>query len=227
MLLDNPKPYSQRLQVSAPWSYHGSRPGPIYPAVKRGIDIAATLVIAPIALVIIGILALLVRLDGGNSFYCQPRLGKGGRTFSLWKIRTMVADSERRLEEYLQENAAARMEWDRTQKLRNDPRITALGRSLRKYSLDELPQLLNVLRGEMSLVGPRPMFPEQRPHYPGTAYFDMRPGMTGLWQISERNGCSFAERATHDTRYANMMSFGTDLRILMMTPLVVMRGTGL
>ena len=131
----------------------------------------------------------------------------------------MQVDAEARLQRFLEENADARLEWEQKQKLRHDPRITPLGRLIRKYSLDELPQFLNVLRGEMSLVGPRPMLMDQRRQYPGTAYFAMRPGLTGSWQVGDRNECSFAERARHDNRYAASMSFTTDLRILMLTPL--------
>lgn len=197
-----------------------------YFAVKRCFDILAVIISAPVTLPLIGILALLVRLDGGSAFFGQQRLGRNGEIFTIWKLRSMVPDADRVLDEYLQQDPAAKSEWDRTQKLRNDPRITWLGRYLRKYSADELPQLWNVLVGHMSLVGPRPMFPEQRAQYPGTSYFEMRPGLTGLWQVSDRNECSFAERATHDTRYAGIMSFGTDIRILLMTVLVVVRGTG-
>jgi exopolysaccharide production protein ExoY len=206
---------------------HVSRRWTIYPAAKRGFDILVTLVMAPFVLLLVGVLAQLIRMDGGSAFFCQPRVGKDGRIFKLWKLRTMVPDAERRLAAYLEENPVARIEWDTTQKLRDDPRITALGAYLRKYSIDELPQLFNVLVGDMSLVGPRPMMPDQQPYYPETAYFDMRPGLTGLWQISDRNDCSFAERAMHDTRYARNMSFATDLWILLMTPAVVFRGTGL
>src|SRR5690606_7861082 len=112
-------------------------------------------------------------------------------------------------------------------KLRHDPRITWVGRFIRKYSIDELPQLLNVLTVDMTLVGPRPFLPEQRQHYPGAAYYSMRPGLTGLWQISERNGCTFAERAMHDTRYAAIMSLATDVKIMLKTVSVIFRGTGL
>lgn len=194
---------------------------------KRGFDILVTVIMAPLVVTMVGILALLVRMDGEKAFYCQPRLGKDGRIFRLWKLRTMVPNAEQKLQEYLAADPAARLEWEKAQKLRNDPRITTIGKYLRKYSVDELPQLLNVFLGDMSLVGPRPMLPEQRQYYPGTAYFSMRPGLTGLWQVSARNGCSFAERAAHDTRYAGMMSFATDLWILAKTPTVVVRGTGL
>lgn len=200
---------------------------PIYATtVKRGFDILVTLMLAPFALAIVGALALFVRLDGESVFYCQPRLGKDGRAFKLWKLRTMVPNADERLEAYLASNPDARKEWDSTQKLRDDPRITAIGKYLRKYSFDELPQLWNVFVGDMSLVGLRPMMPDQRQYYTGTAYFTMRPGMTGLWQISDRNGCTFAERAIHDNRYAGMMSFSMDLWILSRTPAVVLQGTG-
>jgi exopolysaccharide production protein ExoY len=220
-------PYLPTLSDEIASSNRRARSKSIYLALKRSFDIAISLVLAPFALLVVGILALLVRLDGDAAFYRQPRVGKDGKVFTLWKLRTMVPDAEQRLQNYLKENTAARIEWEKVQKLRDDPRITRLGRYLRKYSLDELPQLLNVLLGQMSLVGPRPMCPEQRSEYPGVAYYEMRPGITGLWQVSERNGCSFAERALYDTRYAGMMSFATDLRILFLTPMVVFRGTGL
>ncbi|MCA1406690.1 sugar transferase [Ensifer sp. IC3342] len=222
----NPRLYPHWL-IAPPVS-HDSTIGPrrSYLTTKRAFDIVFTLMVAPFALAIVGILVLLIRLDGEKAFFRQPRLGKDGRVFHLWKLRTMVPDAEQRLQEYLDANPLARLEWDRTQKLQNDPRVTTLGKYLRKYSIDELPQLLNVLLGDMSLVGPRPMLPEQRSHYPGTAYFTLRPGITGLWQISERNMSSFAQRAIYDTRYAGIISFGTDLSILSRTIFVVLRGTG-
>ncbi len=198
----------------------------MYFSAKRVLDVTTTLVSAPLLLPLVGCLALIVSRDGGRAFYGQARLGKDGTVFRIWKLRSMVPDADARLEEYLAQNPVARQEWESTQKLRHDPRITALGRYLRKYSLDELPQFWNVLLGQMSLVGPRPMFPEQKPLYPGTAYFDVRPGLTGLWQVSERNRCSFAERADYDTVYARTMSLRTDFMILLRTVAVVMRGTG-
>lgn len=197
-----------------------------YLALKRALDVALVAVTAPFTLFVVGALALLVRLDGGPAFYGQQRLGRDGRVFVLWKLRSMVPDAEARLERYLADNPLAREEWSRTQKLRADPRVTRLGRYLRKYSLDELPQLWNVFVGDMSLVGPRPMFPAQRILYPGVAYFDFRPGLTGLWQVSERNRTSFAERADYDNRYADRVSLATDLRIMARTVAVVVRGTG-
>lgn len=193
---------------------------------KRLLDLLLVLLVGPFFLPIIAVLAILVRLDGGPAFYLQPRVGRGGNTFMLWKLRTMVPNAEAALEGYIAGNAAARSEWNATQKLRHDPRLTAIGPYLRRYSLDELPQLWNVLIGDMSLVGPRPMLTSQRPLYPGTAYYDLRPGLTGLWQISERNNCTFAERATYDSRYATSLTIFTDMGILLRTVGVVFRGTG-
>jgi len=198
----------------------------VYYAMKRAFDFSAVLIIAPVALFAVGILALLVRLDGGSAFYRQPRIGLSGRTFMLWKLRTMVPQAERKLESYLAAHPQARLAWNQSQKLRDDPRITAIGRYLRKYSLDELPQLLNVLLGDMSLVGPRPILPEQRQLYDGTAYYRLRPGLTGLWQIGKRNEATFAERAAIDTDYFNRMSLFMDIWILSKTPIVVVKGTG-
>ncbi len=219
--------YHFRLISDSPAYSRTTKSRPLYFTGKRFFDVAMTLMVAPFALLIVGLCALLIRLNGGKAFFCQPRVGKGGRVFNLWKLRTMAPDADKRLEEYLADNPSAKIEWDTKQKLENDPRITWMGKYLRKYSIDELPQLLNVIAGDMSLVGPRPMLPEQRQYYPGTAYFNMRPGLTGLWQISERNGCTFVERALHDTRYSAMMSFSADLWILLLTPMVVLKGTGL
>jgi lipopolysaccharide/colanic/teichoic acid biosynthesis glycosyltransferase len=194
--------------------------------VKRFFDIAAVLLVSPITLLIVGILALLVKLDGGKAFFGQQRVGRNGRLFTCWKLRTMVPDAERKLEEYLAQCHEARAEWDVNQKLKNDPRVTRIGRFLRRTSADELPQLWNVFIGDMSLVGPRPMLPEQRSLYPGTAYYSLRPGITGFWQISDRNNSSFASRAVHDARYARNISFGVDLVVLFKTVEAVLRGTG-
>jgi len=202
----------------------GSRLG--YRISKRCFDIIGVLLLAPFVILIIAIAAMLVRLDGGKAFYTQSRVGKDGENFRLWKLRSMRPDAPEVLETYLHGNPEARIEWEENQKLKHDPRITAVGHFLRKYSIDELPQLLNVAFGQMSLVGPRPILPEQRRQYPGIAYFSMKPGMTGMWQVSERNGCTFAERATYDNRYADVMSLGLDIRILMKTVGVVFHGTG-
>nr|WP_275041372.1 sugar transferase [Ruegeria sp. ANG-S4] len=189
-------------------------------------DIAMVLVTSPIVLPLIALLAVMVALDGANPFYCQRRVGRNGRIFTMWKLRTMVPNAKALLDEYLAQNILARLEWEQTQKLKDDPRITPFGQILRKTSLDELPQLWNVLMGEMSLVGPRPMMPEQQNLYPGKAYFSLRPGLTGLWQVSERNASTFASRADFDTSYAEDLTFKTDVSILYATVGVVVRATG-
>jgi exopolysaccharide production protein ExoY len=202
-------------------------PGGLYGAhVKRLLDVLAVVAALPVVLPLILVLAILVRRDGGPAFYVQDRIGRGGRVFRLWKLRSMVVDADRRLAAHLAVNPAARAEWDESQKLKNDPRITALGRLLRRTSLDELPQLWNVLRGDMSLVGPRPMMPSQRALYPGQTYYRLRPGLTGFWQISDRNETSFAGRAVYDADYANRLSLTTDLLVLVLTVRAVLRGTG-
>ena len=138
----------------------------------------------------------------------------------------MVKNADDQLESYLDANNAARVEWDATQKLKKDPRITRVGRILRKTSMDELPQLWNVLNGSMSLVGPRPMMIEQEQYYYGRSYYELRPGITGLWQISDRNECSFVGRVAFDEAYNRSLSLGTDIGILQKTVGVVMRATG-
>lgn len=205
---------------------HARRPGLYRNAFKRLLDIAAILGALPVVLPVVMILGLLVALDGGSPFYAQMRVGRHGRRFRMWKLRSMVMDADARMAEYLAANTEAREEWDRTQKLREDPRITRLGRFLRKSSLDELPQLWNVLTGDMSLVGPRPMMIAQQAIYPGTAYFALRPGITGFWQTAGRNRTTFAARAAYDTRYDEALSLATDVAILLRTVAVVLRGTG-
>ncbi len=193
---------------------------------KRCLDIVLILLSLPVSLPLILGMAILVALDGNRPFYLQKRLGRGGRVFHMVKIRTMVPGADALLEGHLRENPEARREWDETQKLKRDPRITRIGCFLRKSSLDELPQLWNVLKGDMSLVGPRPMLVEQEALYPGKAYLELRPGITGLWQVSERNETSFAERAGFDSRYLAALSLSQDVSILMRTVRVVLRGTG-
>ena len=194
--------------------------------VKHPLDVALTLLALPIVAPVVVVLALLVMLDGHNPFYSQMRVGKNGRSFRMWKLRTMVPNADEMLESYLAEHPAARLEWNATQKLKRDPRVTWIGRVLRKTSLDEIPQFFNVLAGDMSVVGPRPMMVCQRELYPGLGYFRMRPGITGFWQISDRNTCSFSNRAYFDDRYAQEASFQTDLRVVTRTISVVLRGTG-
>lgn len=193
---------------------------------KRLFDIAFVIALAPIALPLIALMLLLACLDGANPFYRQKRIGKDGRIYNMVKIRSMVPDADLVFKTYLNENPEARAEWDSTQKLKNDPRITPIGKFLRKSSMDELPQLWNVLVGDMSIVGPRPMMDSQKDLYPGAAYYAMRPGITGAWQVSDRNESTFAQRATFDTKYYYDMSLVKDLEILSKTVGVVLRCTG-
>jgi len=193
---------------------------------KRALDVTLVLMAAVFILPLIGLLALLVARDGGSPFYTQDRVGRHGRTYKIWKLRTMVADADARLEAHLAANPTARAEWDATQKLKEDPRITRFGQKLRRSSIDELPQLWNVLIGDMSLVGPRPMMTSQRGLYPGQAYYNLRPGITGSWQVSARNASTFADRAQFDTDYDNSVSLMTDTKLLVATVRVVLKGTG-
>lgn len=193
---------------------------------KRTLDIVLVLLALPIVLPTLLFLAFLVARDGNNPFYGQTRIGRDGKEFTMWKLRSMVPNAHVLLADHLTRNPAAKREWDETQKLKNDPRVTRIGQLMRKTSLDELPQLWNILVGEMSIVGPRPMMPEQKILYPGKAYYSMRPGLTGLWQVSQRNDSSFASRADFDTSYAGQLSLRTDLGIIFATVGVVVRGTG-
>jgi len=193
---------------------------------KRMLDILLVGMAAPFVVPLVIVMAVMVALDGHNPFYLQERVGRNGRVFRIFKLRTMVPNAKAHLKTYLSRNAEARAEWEETQKLRNDPRVTRIGQILRATSLDELPQLLNVLKGDMSLVGPRPMMVEQTDLYPGSAYYKLRPGISGSWQVSDRNGTTFAARATYDTEYYQSMSLWLDLKIMVLTVVVVLRGTG-
>ena len=193
---------------------------------KRLMDFTLVLLSTPVVLPLIVLLALAIALTGNMPFYSQLRVGRDGKAFRMWKLRTMVRGADARLEAYLAQNPEARAEWDATQKLKNDPRITPFGRMLRKTSMDELPQLFNVLNGTMALVGPRPMMVGQEKYYSGRAYYDLRPGITGTWQVSDRNNCTFQERAAHDELYGRDVSLTGDLALLFRTISVVCRATG-
>ena len=200
---------------------------PVGGLVKRAFDIVlsglALVVLAPMML---GFAVAIKMTSRGPALYGHTRIGFDGRRFKCWKFRSMVTNGPEILARHLRDNPAAQREWDETQKLRDDPRVTPLGRVLRALSIDELPQLLNILAGDMSIVGPRPIMEKQRSLYPGRAYYAMRPGITGLWQVSDRNRSTFAARATFDADYHDRLSIGLDLRILWKTLAVVLRGTG-
>ncbi|MEX0304280.1 MAG: sugar transferase [Leisingera sp.] len=194
---------------------------------KRVLDLLLVVLSLPLVLPLIGFCAAALWLEGGQPFYTQSRLGRGGKAFRILKLRTMVRDADALLQRCLDSDPALRREWDETQKLKNDPRITRVGRLLRATSLDELPQLWNVARGDMSLVGPRPMMPEQLQLYgDARAYFALRPGITGLWQVSVRNEAGFGSRVRADFEYQRGLSLGLDLGLIWRTVGVVLKGTG-
>ncbi|WP_370212728.1 sugar transferase [Roseovarius sp.] len=194
---------------------------------KRLLDILLVLLLAPLALPLILLASLALWIEGGNPFYHQDRLGRHGERFRIYKLRTMVRNADKMLETCLAKDPELRAEWDATQKLKKDPRITRIGALLRKTSLDELPQLWNVLTGEMSLIGPRPMLPEQLPLYGDASYyFALRPGITGSWQVSARNEDLFTQRVGMDQSYAEDLSPWRDMVILFKTVGVVLRRTG-
>jgi lipopolysaccharide/colanic/teichoic acid biosynthesis glycosyltransferase len=199
------------------------------PAAKRALDIAASAALLALLAIPMLVLALLVRADGGPAMFSHARVGRGGALFGCLKFRSMVPDAEARLAALLATDEAAREEWAATRKLRNDPRVTRVGRFLRATSLDELPQLINVLRGDMSLVGPRPVQAAELATYYGAAaehYQSVRPGITGPWQISGRNETSYDRRVALDVAYATQPSLIEDLRILLRTPAAVLLRRG-
>ncbi len=196
---------------------------------KRPMD----LIIGSTALVLTSPIMLLVALaikltSRGEIIFKQERPGLNGRSFTLYKFRTMYVNNGHILEEYLQNNPKALEEWKRYKKLRkHDPRLTPVGRFLRKFSLDELPQLINVLKGEMSIVGPRPyLFSELEEHNVPEEILSVKPGLTGLWQVSGRNELPFEERIRLDLEYVRKMSFWLDLKIILKTFFVVVTGKG-
>lgn len=169
-----------------------------------------------------------IRQTGGAAIYAQSRVGQGGKAFNCLKFRSMVPNADEVLKELLAKDAIARAEWERDFKLKNDPRVTPIGRFLRKTSLDELPQLWNVLRGEMSLVGPRPIVDAELERYGDLVdyYLEARPGITGLWQISGRNDIDYSDRVNLDAWYVKNWSLWYDLVILLKTVKVVLRREG-
>lgn len=197
---------------------------------KRLLDLALVILAMPVVVPLLALVLAATWADGGRPIFRQRRVGLAGQEFICWKVRTMVPDADRALAELIARDPEAAAEWQRNQKLASDPRITRLGRFLRRTSLDELPQLLNVLNGTMSLIGPRPFTPEQRVIYAeggDSAYYHLRPGLSGLWQVSRRNAGGFADRVHFDELYSRQLSLATDAGILWRTFSVVMRATGL
>lgn len=193
---------------------------------KRALDVSVASVTLILALPLMLVTAILIKVTmGGPVLFAHRRIGFNGRPFDCYKFRTMVQHADQVLEEYLARNPDAAVAWREAQKLKHDPRITFLGRVLRKSSIDELPQLVNVLRGEMSCVGPRPVVASELSRYGSLAdeYLKTRPGLTGLWQISGRDGVDYARRVRLDADYVRNWSIRSDLTILVWTALVVMR----
>jgi len=197
---------------------------------KRILDYTVSLFLLPFITPFLIFFSILIRLTSkGSAFFSQERIGKNGRVFKCYKFRTMFKDAEERLKEILENDPHAREEWERTWKLKNDPRITPIGQFLRKTSLDELPQIFNVLKGEMSLVGPRPVVKDELEyHYKDkTRYYCMvPPGITGLWQVSGRSNTTYEERVALDCWYVRNWSFWLDIVILLRTIKVVIKGEG-
>lgn len=197
---------------------------------KRVLDVTAIALAAPVVVPVVAALAVMVARDGGNPFYSQLRVGKNGRRFRMWKLRSMVNDADARMEEYLDAHPEARAEWNLTQKLKDDPRITPLGKIIRQTSLDELPQLWNVLKGEMSMVGPRPERPvfieqleQQVPYFKQRLY--VKPGVTGHAQVRCEYGASaedMLQKLEYDLYYIKSYSVLFDLSVMLDTVKVVL-----
>jgi Undecaprenyl-phosphate galactose phosphotransferase WbaP len=197
--------------------------------IKRLIDLSIVIFGGIVILPWLLFFALLVKLSSpGPVLYGHTRLGQNGKPFRAYKFRSMVVDAREQLEIMLESNPQIREEWERNHKLKNDPRVTRIGRFLRRTSFDEFPQLINILRGEMSLVGPRPVVDEEVEKY-GEDYnriFSVKPGLTGLWQVSGRSDTDYSERVAFDTYYLQSWSVWLDLWILYKTVGVVIRGKG-
>lgn len=195
---------------------------------KRMVDVVLALVMLLAVWPLLVVLGVLVAVDGGRPIFRHERVGLNGRRFGCLKLRSMVPDAQQRLEAILAADADAAAEWEQGHKLTCDPRITRLGGFLRTTSLDELPQLWNILRGEMSIVGPRPVTHDELGRYGDHAatYLSLRPGLTGLWQIAGRNDVDYDERVRMDLQYSRSVSLVGDLRIVVMTALVVLKATG-
>jgi exopolysaccharide production protein ExoY len=196
---------------------------------KRLFDLALAVVLLPLAALLIPFIGVAIAVtSGGPVIFGQQRIGRNGRPFTIWKFRTMKADADRILREHLKGSAEAREEWQEKHKLGHDPRVTPLGRLLRETSLDEIPQILNILTGDMSFVGPRPIVARETIKYAERLpyYLAARPGVTGLWQISGRCNISYGTRVILDETYVRHWTIGGDMWILLHTPRAVFRGDG-
>lgn len=228
--------FTEQADICSSILQQGGRRGSSFPAVgtlwrqvaKRGMDLIVASVLLVFCTPFVVIIALLVRLDGGPALFRHRRIGRGGRTFVCYKFRTMTMDAEAHLASILAESPRARTEWLANHKLVDDPRVTPIGRWLRRTSLDELPQLVNVLKGDMSMVGPRPVVRDELARYGVEIpqYLRARPGLTGLWQISGRSDLSYKDRVRLDGWYLRNMTLVGDLKILVRTCWIVIHGRG-
>lgn len=198
--------------------------------VKRTFDIIGGLVgvIFLLPLTVIIYIANLVEGDNGPIFYTHERIGKNGKLFKMYKFRSMVVDADERLFQYLEENEEARKEFKKYKKLKNDPRITKVGAFIRKTSIDEFPQFINVLKGDMSLVGPRPYLPREKADmkYYYSYIIKDKPGITGFWQVAGRSDVTFEDRLKMDFNYSRWKSFKLDVKLLLKTLGKVVRKEG-
>ena len=222
--------FEQRQREEAPPAPEQSAlPASPYAAGKRVLDVMGTIVLATVFSPLILLIAILMRQEGGSIIYKHRRIGRDGRAFECLKFRTMVPNADQVLRELLERDPAIKAEWVRDHKLRSDPRVTRLGRFLRRTSLDELPQLWNVLVGQMSLVGPRPpLWYEVQQYKPWHRHrvLEAKPGITGLWQVTGRSRTTFDEMVRLDLRYARGRSLWADIKILLATPAAVFKGKG-
>lgn len=187
---------------------------------KRALDITFAILLMPFVIPILLILMILIKISSkGPAIYKSARIGKAGRRFQIFKLRTMVINADERLKCLLEQNEAFRLEWESDQKLKDDPRITRIGKIIRQLSLDEIPQIFNVLKGDMSFVGPRPIVENEISKYGNyyPVYKSVLPGVSGLWQVNGRNDTSYARRLNLDAQYARNISFLLDLKILLQT----------
>lgn len=206
-----------------------SRESATHRVLKSLVEIVSLLLLAPFMLLAAVLISVMIRLDSvGPVVIGLPRVGRGGRLFRQWKFRTMTTDADERLHELLATDPARREEWECTRKLHDDPRLTRVGRLLRRTSLDELPQMFNVLVGEMSLIGPRPIAPDEVDRYGSKLplYLTVRPGLTGLWQVSGRSDLTYPQRVALDTHYVLNWSIKLDLLIVFRTVWIVLTGRG-
>ncbi|MDE7391049.1 MAG: sugar transferase, partial [Treponemataceae bacterium] len=198
-------------------------------AMKRLVDIFLILLSAPLVIPLTLIVALAIKKNGpGPVFYGHTRVGRNGRPFKCWKFRSMCADADKQLEKILAENPEMRAEWEKDRKLTNDPRITKIGKFLRKTSIDEIPQLFNILTGEMSFIGPRPVTEPELSKYGDKSHLilSVQPGLSGMWQISGRSDTGYEDRIVLDSYYIQNWSIWLDLWIIIKTIHVVLKGKG-